>query len=66
MRAMDGLAKEKGVTLLCELGLDPGIDHMSASKTIEEIHEKDVYKRQDVFTVQPRKELWLQVPRGTI
>ncbi|WP_270553889.1 saccharopine dehydrogenase C-terminal domain-containing protein [Cloacibacillus evryensis] len=41
MRALDGPAKEKGVTLLCELGLDPGIDHMSASKTIEEIHENN-------------------------
>lgn len=38
MQALDGPAKERGVTLLCELGLDPGIDHMSASKAIEEIH----------------------------
>ncbi|MBL3593433.1 MAG: saccharopine dehydrogenase NADP-binding domain-containing protein [Synergistaceae bacterium] len=39
MRALDGKAKEKGLVLLCELGLDPGIDHMSAAKTIHEIHQ---------------------------
>lgn len=40
MRSLDAAAKEKGVLILCELGLDPGIDHMSAAKTIKEIHEK--------------------------
>lgn len=30
-------AHRKGVLLLCELGLDPGIDHMSAVSTIERI-----------------------------
>jgi len=25
MQALDGKAKEAGVTLLCEMGLDPGI-----------------------------------------
>lgn len=33
-------AKQKGVTVLCELGLDPGIDHMSAVKTIKKIHDE--------------------------
>lgn len=33
-------AKEAGVTILNEIGLDPGIDHMSAVKTINEIHEQ--------------------------
>ncbi len=36
----DGLAKKKGYPLLCEMGLDPGIDHMSACKTISEIHSE--------------------------
>ena len=31
-------AKEKGVLLLNEIGLDPGIDHMSAKKVIDYIH----------------------------
>lgn len=38
MRSLDGVAREKGVSLLCELGLDPGVDHMSASRTINEVH----------------------------
>ncbi len=40
LRELDGLAKQKGLTLLCEMGLDPGIDHMSACKTIAEIHSE--------------------------
>jgi len=40
MRSLDQAAKEKGVLLLCELGLDPGIDHMSAAKTIKSIHDQ--------------------------
>ncbi|HEY6505969.1 MAG TPA: saccharopine dehydrogenase C-terminal domain-containing protein [Chitinophagaceae bacterium] len=31
---------EKGILFLCEMGLDPGIDHMSAMKIIDEIHAK--------------------------
>jgi len=38
IKALDADAKKNGVTLLCELGLDPGIDHMSAAKTIDQIH----------------------------
>lgn len=40
MRALDKKARDAGVLLLCEMGLDPGIDHMSAAKTIRDIHEK--------------------------
>lgn len=35
IREMDADAQRKGVLLLCELGLDPGIDHMSAMSLIE-------------------------------
>ena len=31
--------ENKGLLFLCEMGLDPGIDHMSAMKLIDEIHE---------------------------
>lgn len=31
----------KGLLFLCEMGLDPGIDHMSAMKMIDEIHSKN-------------------------
>lgn len=41
MRALDKDARENGVILLNELGLDPGIDHMSAMKIIEEVHSKN-------------------------
>ncbi len=40
MKALDAEAKLKGITLLNELGVDPGIDHMSAMKVIDEIREK--------------------------
>jgi len=37
MQLLDKKAKSKGVLLLSELGVDPGIDHMSAMKVIDEI-----------------------------
>ncbi|ANQ50663.1 saccharopine dehydrogenase [Flammeovirga sp. MY04] len=40
MQALNEQAKEKGIILLNEIGLDPGIDHMSAMKMIEEVKEK--------------------------
>lgn len=38
MRTLDEAAKAKGVTLLCELGMDPGIDHMAAAQAVKKIH----------------------------
>ncbi|HSJ54920.1 MAG TPA: saccharopine dehydrogenase C-terminal domain-containing protein [Anaerolineae bacterium] len=40
MRALDGPAREAGVILLNEIGVDPGIDHMSAMKVIHDIERK--------------------------
>ncbi|MEZ4854253.1 saccharopine dehydrogenase family protein [Flavobacterium sp.] len=40
MQELDIQAKEKGVVLMNEIGLDPGIDHMSAMKVIDEIRDK--------------------------
>lgn len=37
IREMDSDARRKGILLLCELGLDPGIDHMSAISLIERV-----------------------------
>jgi saccharopine dehydrogenase-like NADP-dependent oxidoreductase len=37
MRALDGQAKEVGIILLNEIGVDPGIDHMSAMKVIHRV-----------------------------
>lgn len=37
--ALDSQARDSGLTILTELGLDPGIDHMSAARTIRHIHD---------------------------
>jgi saccharopine dehydrogenase (NADP+, L-glutamate forming)/spermidine synthase len=39
MRELDSQAKAKGVIVLNELGLDPGIDHMEAMRIIHDIHD---------------------------
>jgi saccharopine dehydrogenase-like NADP-dependent oxidoreductase len=39
MRELDSRAREKGVVLLNEMGLDPGIDHMEAMRVIHEVHD---------------------------
>ena len=38
MQALDAEAKEKGLVFMNEIGLDPGIDHMSAMQVIDRIH----------------------------
>jgi saccharopine dehydrogenase-like NADP-dependent oxidoreductase len=40
MQELDALAKENNLIFMNEVGLDPGIDHMSAMKVINEIREK--------------------------
>jgi saccharopine dehydrogenase-like NADP-dependent oxidoreductase len=40
MQELDAQAKEIGLVFMNEIGLDPGIDHMSAMKVIDEIREK--------------------------
>jgi saccharopine dehydrogenase-like NADP-dependent oxidoreductase len=40
MLALDSEVKEKGLLFLNEIGLDPGIDHMSAMRIIDHIHGK--------------------------
>lgn len=40
MQALDAQAKENGLVFMNEVGLDPGIDHMSAMKVIDEIREQ--------------------------
>jgi saccharopine dehydrogenase-like NADP-dependent oxidoreductase len=37
MQALDAVAKENNIVLMNEIGLDPGIDHMSAMKIMDEI-----------------------------
>lgn len=40
MAALDEQAKEHGLVFMNEIGLDPGIDHMSAMKVIDSIRER--------------------------
>lgn len=40
MKSLDFQAKENQIVLMNEIGLDPGIDHMSAMKVIDEIRAK--------------------------
>jgi saccharopine dehydrogenase (NADP+, L-glutamate forming) len=41
IQALSNVINEKGLLFLCEMGLDPGIDHMSAMKLIHEIQSKN-------------------------
>jgi saccharopine dehydrogenase-like NADP-dependent oxidoreductase len=40
IRALDAEAKAAGIIIMNEIGVDPGIDHMSAMKIIHEVQEK--------------------------
>ena len=40
MQELDAAAKENNLVFMSEIGLDPGIDHMSAMKVIDEIRDK--------------------------
>lgn len=40
MRELEKEAKEAGIVVMNEIGLDPGIDHLYAIKTIDEVHAK--------------------------
>ncbi|CAH7682696.1 spermidine synthase [Phakopsora pachyrhizi] len=39
MSELDSEVKKAGITVMNEIGLDPGIDHLYAVKTIESVHE---------------------------
>ncbi|WP_036827042.1 saccharopine dehydrogenase family protein [Polaribacter sp. Hel1_85] len=41
MKELDKAAKAKGLILMNEIGVDPGIDHMSAMQVIDRIREND-------------------------
>ncbi|KAK6461395.1 seventh step in lysine biosynthesis pathway [Scheffersomyces coipomensis] len=40
LKALEKEINDAGITVMNEIGLDPGIDHLYAVKTIEEVHEK--------------------------
>ncbi|KAL9480232.1 hypothetical protein ACSS6W_005018 [Trichoderma asperelloides] len=39
MMELDQKCKDAGITVMNEIGLDPGIDHLYAVKTIDEVHQ---------------------------
>lgn len=41
VQAMNAEVRAAGLTFMCEIGLDPGIDHMSAMLLLDEIREKE-------------------------
>ncbi|MFP4303257.1 MAG: saccharopine dehydrogenase family protein [Rhodosalinus sp.] len=43
MRALDPAAKEAGVALINEVGLDPGIDHLMAHRLMADYRESDAF-----------------------
>lgn len=40
MRELDEEAKKAGIVVMNEIGVDPGVDHIYATKTIDEVHAK--------------------------
>ena len=40
MMELDAQAKEAGITVMNEIGVDPGVDHLSAVLTIDEVHKE--------------------------
>mmetsp|Transcript_2195 Transcript_2195/g.6074 ORF Transcript_2195/g.6074 Transcript_2195/m.6074 type:complete len:805 (-) Transcript_2195:1358-3772(-) len=40
MEELDAQAKEAGVVMINECGVDPGLDHMSAQRVIDDVHSK--------------------------
>ena len=40
IKALDGEARKKGIVIMNECGVDPGIDHMSAMQAIDQIKEE--------------------------
>ena len=50
MRALDGRAKEAGVALVNEVGLDPGIDHLMAHHLVAAYRASDAYDAENVIS----------------
>lgn len=49
IKESDAAAKEVGIVVLNEVGVDPGVDHLYAIKKIGEIHAKGGKVRTDGF-----------------
>ncbi|WP_417432138.1 saccharopine dehydrogenase family protein [Kiloniella sp.] len=47
MRALDAVAKEKGLTLVNEVGLDPGIDHLMAHVLMDDYKNSPAFAKDN-------------------
>ena len=58
MKELDEEAKKAGIVVMNEVGLDPGIDHLYAIKTISEVHEKGgkVFHLYQLFFLPSRSQ----------
>ena len=50
LRAMDGRAREAGVAIVAEVGLDPGIDHLMAHDLIAAYRASPAFRRDNVLS----------------
>ncbi len=50
MRALDDAAREAGVALVNEVGLDPGIDHLMAHKLVADYKASPAYRADNVLS----------------
>lgn len=50
MAALDADAKAAGITILNEIGLDPGIDHLTAQRFFDQVADRKDGSRIDRFT----------------
>jgi saccharopine dehydrogenase (NADP+, L-glutamate forming) len=50
MRALDAAAKQAGVTLVNEVGLDPGIDHLMAHHLVADYRKSAAYDTDNVIS----------------
>ncbi|KAI1329103.1 Saccharopine dehydrogenase [Xylariaceae sp. FL0255] len=64
IRELDGSAKDAGITVLNEVGVDPGVDHCYAMKVISEVHQKGGKIRESSDNPLRFKFSWS--PRGAL
>ena len=64
MAALDQPARDAGVTLMNEIGLDPGVDHMLAMACIDDAHSRGGKVREALasYPGAPRNETALHQP----
>lgn len=65
MKALEPEVKKAGIVVMNEIGLDPGIDHLYAVKTIDDTH-KAGGKVSNILSAQTRMMLTVLFTRSTL